>query len=81
VGVLSANALAVHTVALRIHELTNQHNVISASMSDEERMVDPGYAELRVALMAAYSELGQISEGIAERQRKALEKRAQLKTP
>jgi hypothetical protein len=77
VGVLSANALAVHGVALRIHELTNEHNVMSTTMSDEERMEDPAYGELRKSLMAAYGELGQISEQIAERQRIALQKRAQ----
>jgi hypothetical protein len=77
VGVLSANALAVHGVALRIHDLTNKHNVMSATMSDEERMEDPAYGELRKSLMAAYGELGQISEQIAERQRIALQKRTQ----
>jgi hypothetical protein len=80
-GVLSTNALAVHAVALRIHELTNQHNAMSEAMSGEERMADPGYALLRSSLMAAYAELGQISEGIADRQRQAIEKRAAQAAP
>jgi hypothetical protein len=77
VGVLSANALAVHNVSLRIHDLTHQHTVISASMSDEERMEDPAYGELRKSLMAAYAELAEIAQAIEDRQRIALQKRAQ----